>query len=60
MPRDITKLTKRNAELEQAIDDIRNAWAFFHAVGGSCSRDVWVHAINETDKAVKKVWRPKR
>jgi hypothetical protein len=60
VPRDITKLARRNAELESAIDDIRNAWAHFHSVGGACSRDEWVHAINVTEKAVNKVWRPRR
>lgn len=60
MPRDITKLTKRNAELESAIDDIRNAWAHYHSVGGAVSRDEWLYAINETNKVIRKVWRPTR
>jgi hypothetical protein len=60
MPRDITKLTKRNAELESAIDDIRNAWAHYHSVGGAVSRHEWLYAINETNKVIRKVWRPTR
>jgi len=60
MPRDITKLTKRNAELEQAVDEIREAWAHYHSVDGAVSRHEWLYAINETQKAVSKVWRPRR
>lgn len=60
MQRDITKLTKRNAELESAIDDIRNAWAHYHSVGGAVSQHEWLYAINETNKVIRKVWRPTR
>lgn len=57
MQRDITKLTKRNAELESAINDIRNAWAHYHSVGGAVSRQEWLYAIHETNKVIRKVWR---
>lgn len=60
MARDIGKLTKRVAELEAAIDEIREAWAYYHSVGGAVSRDEQIHAINVTRRAVEKVWRPRR
>lgn len=58
MPKDITKLKRRNAELEAAVDEIRNAWAHYHSVGGAVSRHEWVWAIDKTWSVIAQVWRP--